>query len=37
MKIEKSYLKDDITINSDGTIKTNKDRQKEHIQANYGE
>ena len=37
MKIQESYLKDDITINTDGTIKTNKDRQKEHIQANYGE
>ena len=37
MKIQQSYLKDDITINTDGTIKTNKDRQKEHIQANYGE
>ena len=37
MKIQESYLPDDITINTDGTIKTTKDRQKEHIQANYGE
>ena len=37
MKIEKSYLKDDITINTDGTIKTDEDGQKEHIQSNYGE
>lgn len=37
MKIQESYLPDDITINTDGTIKTTKDRQKEHIQASYGE
>ena len=37
MKIQDSNLPDDITINTDGRIKTTKDRQKEHIQASYGE
>ena len=37
MKIQNSYLKDDIIINTDGSLKTNEDRQKEYIQASYGE